>query len=96
MSDHSAAIMPISGPASSPAAILAFVFSSNNFMFSVVLATNQTKTVPVAIYNFISSARIDWGDLMAAAVVVTVPVLALALGTQRYIVGDLIAGAVKG
>jgi len=65
-------------------------------MFSIVLATNKTKTVPVAIYNFISYAQIDWGGLMAAAVLITLPVLILALITQRYIVAGLTAGAVKG
>ncbi len=89
-------ILPISGPGIVTASILAFVFSWNNFMFSVVLATNQTKTLPVAIYNFISYASIDWGGLMAAAVVITLPVLVLALATQRYIVRGLTAGAVKG
>jgi len=89
-------ILPISGPGIVTASILAFVFSWNNFMFSVVLATNQTKTLPVAIYSFISYAQIDWGGLMAAAVVITLPVLALALATQRYIVRGLTAGAVKG
>ncbi len=89
-------ILPISGPGIVTASILAFVFSWNNFMFSVVLATNQTKTVPVAIYNFISYAQIDWGGLMAAAVVITLPVLTLALVTQRYIARRLTAGAVKG
>jgi multiple sugar transport system permease protein len=76
--------------------ILAFVFSWNNFMFSIVLATNRTKTLPVAVYNFISYAQIDWGGLMAAAVVITLPVLVLALLTQRYVVRGLTAGAVKG
>ncbi len=89
-------ILPISGPGIVTASILAFVFSWNNFMFSVVLATSQTKTVPVAIYNFISYAQIDWGGLMAAAVVITTPVLVLALFTQQYIVRGLTAGAVKG
>ena len=64
-------------------------------MFSIVLATNRTKTLPVAIYTFISYAQIDWGGLMAA-VVITVPVLVLALLTQRFIVRGLTAGAVKG
>jgi ABC-type glycerol-3-phosphate transport system permease component len=76
--------------------ILAFVFSWNNFMFSIVLATNRTKTLPVAVYNFISYAQIDWGGLMAAAVVITLPVLVLALRTQRYVVRGLTAGAIKG
>jgi multiple sugar transport system permease protein len=65
-------------------------------MFSIVLATNRTKTLPVAVYNFISYAQIDWGGLMAAAVVITLPVLVLGLLTQRYIVKGLTAGAVKG
>jgi multiple sugar transport system permease protein len=89
-------MLPISGPGIVTGAILAFVFSWNNFMFSVVLATNRTKTLPVAVYNFISYAQIDWGGLMAAAVVITLPVLVLALLTQRYVVRGLTAGAVKG
>ncbi len=89
-------VLPISGPGIVTASILAFVFSWNNFMFSIVLATNRTKTLPVAIYNFISYAQIDWGGLMAAAVVITLPVLVLALLTQRYVVRGLTAGAVKG
>ena len=89
-------ILPLSGPGIVSASILAFIFSWNNFMFSIVLATNRTKTLPVAIYNFISYAQIDWGGLMAAAVVITVPVLVLALVTQRFIVRGLTAGAVKG
>jgi multiple sugar transport system permease protein len=89
-------ILPLSGPGILSASILAFIFSWNNFMFSIVLATNRTKTLPVAIYNFISYAQIDWGGLMAAAVVITVPVLVLALVTQRFIVRGLTTGAVKG
>ncbi|HKC75579.1 MAG TPA: carbohydrate ABC transporter permease [Chloroflexota bacterium] len=89
-------ILPLSVPGVLSASILAFIFSWNNFMFSIVLATNRTKTLPVAIYNFISYAQIDWGGLMAAAVVITVPVLVLALVTQRFIVRGLTAGAVKG
>ncbi len=89
-------ILPISGPGIVTGGILAFVFSWNNFMFSVVLATNRTKTVPVAIYNFISYAQIDWGGLMAAAVLITLPVLVLAVVTQRYVIRGLTAGAVKG
>ncbi len=89
-------ILPISGPGIVTGAILAFVFSWNNFMFSIQLATSNTKTVPVAIYNFIGYAQIDWGGLMAAAVTITLPVLVLALFTQRYVIRGLTAGAVKG
>lgn len=89
-------VLPLSGPGIVTAAILSFVFSWNNFMFSIVLASSRTRTVPVAIYNFISYAQIDWGGLMAAAVVITLPVLLLAIVTQRYVIRGLTAGAVKG
>ena len=89
-------VLPLSGPGIVTAAILSFVFSWNNFMFSIVLASSRTRTVPVAIYNFISYAQIDWGGLMAAAVVITLPVLVLAIITQRYVIRGLTAGAVKG
>jgi multiple sugar transport system permease protein len=91
-----AVVLPLSVPGIVTAAILSFVFSWNNFMFSIVLASNRTRTVPVAIYNFISYAQIDWGGLMAAAVVITLPVLLLAIITQRYVIRGLTAGAVKG
>lgn len=89
-------VLPLSVPGIVTASILSFTFSWNNFMFSIVLATNKTRTVPVAIYNFISYASIDWGGLMAAATVITIPILILAITTQRYVIRGMTAGAVKG
>ncbi len=89
-------ILPLSVPGIVTASILSFTFSWNNFMFSIVLASNKTRTVPVAIYNFISYASIDWGGLMAAATVITLPILILAIVTQRYVIRGMTAGAVKG
>lgn len=89
-------ILPVSVPGIVTAAILSFIFSWNNFMFSIILATNETKTVPVAIFNFIAYAQIDWGGLMAAAVIITLPVLVITIVTQKYVIRGLTAGAVKG
>lgn len=89
-------VLPISGPGIITGSILAFIFSWNNFMFSVILSGSKTKTLPVAIFNFLGYSEINWGALMAAAVIITLPVMALALVTQRYIVRGLTAGAVKG
>ena len=89
-------ILPVSVPGIVTAAILSFIFSWNNFMFSIILATNDTKTVPVAIFNFIAYAQIDWGGLMAAAVIITLPVLVITIITQKYVIRGLTAGAVKG
>ncbi|MBE3085988.1 MAG: carbohydrate ABC transporter permease [Bacteroidetes bacterium] len=88
--------LPLSVPGIVTTSILSFVFSWNNFMFSIVLATGHTKTAPVAIYNFISYAQIDWGGLMAAATVIVVPVLIFTIIAQKYIIRGLSAGAVKG
>lgn len=89
-------VLPISGPGIVTSSILAFLFSWNNFMFSNILTGLRTKTLPVAIFNFLSYTEVKWGALMAAAVIITLPVLILALLTQRYIIRGLTAGAVKG
>ena len=88
--------LPLSVPGLATAGILSFIFSWNNFMFALVLSGANTKTLPVAIFNFVSYASIDWGSLMSAAVVVTVPIMIIALFTQKYIVSGLTAGATKG
>lgn len=88
--------LPLAVPGIATASILAFVFSWNNFMFALVLSGEATRTLPVAIFNFIAYSSIDWGGLMAASVVITLPVIVIALLTQRYIVSGLTAGATKG
>ncbi len=88
--------VPLAVPGMITAAIMSFIFSWNNFMFSLVLAGDQTRTLPIAIFNFISYSSVDWGGLMAAAVVITLPVLIITLVVQRYIVAGLTAGAMKG
>lgn len=65
-------------------------------MFSLILAGETTKTLPVAVFNFISYSDVNWGGLMAAACIITLPVLVIAMVAQRYIVSGLAAGAVKG
>ena len=89
-------VLPLSVPGVATASILSFIFSWNNFMFALVLSGSRTKTLPVAIFDFVAYASIDWGGLMAAAVVVTVPIMVIALFTQKYIVSGLTAGATKG
>lgn len=88
--------LPLSTPGIATAAILGFIFSWNNFMFALVLSGANTRTLPVAIFNFVGYSSIDWGGLMAASVVITFPVMVMALFTQKYIVSGLTAGATKG
>ncbi|MGS0741652.1 carbohydrate ABC transporter permease [Glaciimonas sp. GG7] len=88
--------MPLARPGIMVAAILAFIFSWNNFVFGAVLAGRETRTLPVAIYNVLTFEQIAWGPLAAAALLVTLPVLLLTLFIQKEIVGGLTAGGVKG
>lgn len=91
--------LPIMGPSLSAAGLLAFILAWNEFMFALTftLSTDQ-RTVPVAI-ALISGAtayELPWGRVMAACVIVTVPLIILVLVLQRYIISGLTAGAVKG
>lgn len=87
--------LPIVKPGVATAAILSFIQSWNTFMYSVVLADSDTRTLPVAVFGFLSYGGFDWGSLTAAATVITVPVMILALVVQRHIVGGLAVGGVK-
>jgi multiple sugar transport system permease protein len=89
-------VMPLTGPGVITSVLLSFIYSWNNFMFALILAGYNTKTLPVAIFNFIEYAQINWGGLMAASVVITLPIIAISLMLQKYIIKGLTAGAVKG
>jgi multiple sugar transport system permease protein len=87
--------LPLSRPGIVVAAILSIIFSWNNFIFGVVLAGRETRTLPVAVYNVLTFEQLSWGPLAAAALVVMLPVLILTIVIQREIVSGLAAGGVK-
>ncbi len=89
-------VLPLCGPGIVTAAILSFVFSWNNFMFGIILSGRKTKTLPIAIYGFLTYTDINWGGLMAGSVIITAPIILISLILQRYIIKGLTAGAVKG
>ncbi|HYB08081.1 MAG TPA: carbohydrate ABC transporter permease [Alphaproteobacteria bacterium] len=88
--------LPLARPGITVATVLSFIFSWNNFIFGVVLAGRETRTLPVAVYNVLTFEQISWGPLAAAALIVTLPVLILTIVLQREIVAGLTAGGVKG
>ena len=89
-------ILPLAVPGIATSAMLSFIFSWNNFVFALVLSGTDTRTLPVAVFNFIGYASIDWGALMAACVSITAPMMVIALLGQKYVVAGMTAGAVKG
>lgn len=88
--------MPLSRPGMVVAAILSFIFSWNNFIFAVILAGQDTRTLPVAIFSMLNFNQFAWGDLSAAALVVTLPVLIITIIAQRQIIAGMTSGSVKG
>ncbi len=91
--------LPVLAPALAATGLLAFILAWNEFLFALTftLSTEQ-RTVPVAI-ALISGAtgyELPWGRVMAASVIVTLPLILLVLLLQRRIVSGLTAGAVKG
>jgi trehalose/maltose transport system permease protein len=91
--------MPLMWPALVTTGLLAFIGAWNEFLFALTFtSTNSTRTVPVAIALLSGSTQyeIPWGNIMAASVIVTVPLVVLVLIFQRKIVSGLTAGGVKG
>lgn len=91
--------MPLMWPALVTTGLLAFIAAWNEFLFALTFTlTNTQRTVPVAIalISGASQYELPWGNIMAASVLVTLPVVVLVLIFQRRIVSGLTAGAVKG
>ncbi|MCA8277467.1 carbohydrate ABC transporter permease [Burkholderia sp. AU30280] len=91
--------MPLLRPALAATSLLAFVSAWNEFLFALTFTISSgQRTVPVAItmISGASSFELPWGTIMAASVIVTVPLVLLVMVCQRQIVSGLTAGAVKG
>jgi multiple sugar transport system permease protein len=92
-------MVPLAAPGVFTTAILVFIFCWNDFLFAISLtSTDRSRTVPAALSFFTGASQFEdpTGAICAAAVVITVPVVAAVLLFQRRIVAGLTAGAVKG
>lgn len=88
-------VLPLVRNGIATSAIMSFIFSWNQFLFSLILSGPKTKTVPVAVYNFISYGKIDWAGIGAAATLIVLPVSVFAFFVRRTIVQGLTMGALK-
>jgi trehalose/maltose transport system permease protein len=91
--------LPLLWPALVTTGLLAFIGAWNEFLYALTFTVQETqRTVPIAIamLSGASQQEIPWGNIMAASVIVTVPLIALVLIFQRKIVAGLTAGGVKG
>lgn len=91
-------VLPMAIPGVIAAALFVFIASWNNFLFAFMFtASEDVRTLPVLLRGFVGGeAGIFWGQVMAAAVMTTLPVAIVFLVFQRYLIRGLAAGAVKG
>jgi len=94
-------MLPLATPGMVTTGLLALIAAWNEFLYAVTFEfTPEHYTVPLAIVSFTSTAgsayAVPWGDIMAATVVVTIPLVVIVLIFQRRIIAGMTAGAVKG
>lgn len=89
--------LPLSTPGIVAVVVYAFVTTWNEFVFALCFATDSSvKTLPIGLAEFSTEFNTDWGAVMAASVVMTLPIALLFFSMQRLFVGGLTAGATKG
>ena len=89
-------IVPLLKPGLAAASIFTFRIAWNELVLASVLTNRATRTASFGVYLFITDVGIDWGQLMAAGVLIALPPLIFTFVSARQIIGGLTAGAVKG
>lgn len=88
--------LPLAVPGLVTAAIFVFIFSWNELLFAMILSAGDTNTLPAMIPSLVLHTGTLWGEVAAAAVVQTVPVIVFTFIAQRHLIRGLTFGAVKG
>lgn len=89
-------VLPLSTPGLVTIALFSFVFSWNEFLFSLMLTNIQAITMPVYIAGFQNTRGTEWWYISAVALLTVLPVMLIGLLMERYIARGLVAGAIKG
>jgi ABC-type glycerol-3-phosphate transport system permease component len=88
-------VVPVAKPGLASVAIMTFLFSWNNFLFPLVLTGSRSGTIPLALQQFLGSYSLQWNEVMAGVVVLSLPLILLAVTFGKYMIGGLAAGSVK-
>jgi ABC-type glycerol-3-phosphate transport system permease component len=90
-------VLPLALPGIIATSIFTFILAWNDYIFTrILIASDELKTLPVGVQDLFHSALIDWGLIMAAGMMITIPALIFFVTVQRYLIRGWGAGAVKG
>lgn len=90
-------IVPVSTTALVTASLFAFLFAWGDFLFALTMTTKNTfQPITLSLYSYIGQYSQSWNDMMASAVLASIPAAILLLLSQRYITAGLTGGSVKG
>ncbi|HEY4410366.1 MAG TPA: carbohydrate ABC transporter permease [Acidimicrobiia bacterium] len=90
-------IFPLAGPGLAATAIFSFIAAWNEFLFALTFLKKESlRTLPVALSAFVGQEQADWGLIMAASVLFTVPVVLFFLAVHRRLTTGMVAGSVTG
>jgi multiple sugar transport system permease protein len=89
------AILPLVAPGIGAFVVLCILFAWNDFLFAAIIGSGAAKTLPVATKELVQPQNIQWGTIMAAGTITTLPMMLLGLVIRRYLVTGLTMGAVK-
>ena len=88
-------VLPISLPPLFASGVFAFIESWNEFFFAIILTRINVKTAPIAIAEFAGQYRTLYGQMLASAVLASLPVVVLAILFRRFILEGFVEGAIK-
>lgn len=90
------ATIPVAAPGIATATIYTFIMAWGEYLFSsILIVSDQRKTLPLGLASYMADQYIEWGKLVAGAVIVTIPVLIMFYPLSRYFIRGFIAGAIK-
>ena len=90
-------VAPLALPGLIATAIFTFTLAWNDYIFTrILIASDELKTLPVGVQDLFAAAVVDWGLVMAAGMLITIPALAFFMAVQRHLVAGWGSGGLKG
>jgi ABC-type glycerol-3-phosphate transport system permease component len=90
-------VLPLALPGIIATSIFTFILAWNDYIFTrILIASDELKTLPVGVQDLFNSAIVDWGLIMGAGMMITIPALIFFVTVQRYLIRGWGAGAIKG